>query len=36
MGIKVFVVERKTMDYGIVFNDEEKLSHYICSNQENY
>lgn len=33
MGIKVFVVERKTMDYGKVFNDEEKLSHYICSNK---
>lgn len=36
MGIKVFVVERKTMDYGKVFNDEEELCNYICSNKENF
>lgn len=31
LGIKVFVIERKSMDYGTVFNDEESLCEYICT-----
>ncbi|MEG0132731.1 MAG: cobalt-precorrin-6A reductase [Clostridium sp.] len=34
LGIKVIVVERKIMEYGEVFNNEDELCDYICSNKQ--